>query len=137
MRNIQTVNKLVTSTLESKRIIKEFKPDICVGTGGYVCGPVLREAAKLGIPCVVHESNAYPGVTVKMLAKSVKTIMISVEDARKHLPEGANVVVTGNPVRPEILAANRDEARKSSVLTKDRWFSPLAEASVREQSTML
>lgn len=112
VRNIKTVNKLVTSTLESKKIIKEFKPDICVGTGGYVCGPVLREAAKLGIPCVVHESNAYPGVTVKMLAKSVKTIMIAVEDARKHLPEGVNVVVTGNPVRPEILAADREAARK-------------------------
>ena len=118
VRNISTMNKLITSTLESKKIIKEFKPDVCVGTGGYVCGPVLREAAKLGVPCVVHESNAYPGVTVKMLAKSVKCVMICVEDAKKHLPEGTNVVVTGNPVRPEILAANKEEARKKLGLDK-------------------
>ncbi|MDO4459388.1 MAG: undecaprenyldiphospho-muramoylpentapeptide beta-N-acetylglucosaminyltransferase [Clostridia bacterium] len=112
VRNIKTVARLATSSFESKKIIKEFKPDVCVGTGGYVCGPVLREAAKMGIPCVVHESNAFPGVTVKMLAKSVKAVLIAVEDAAKHLPEGTNVVVTGNPVRSEILCADRVEARK-------------------------
>ena len=112
IRNIKTVGRLATSTLESKKIIKEFKPDVCVGTGGYVSGPVIREAAKLGIPCVVHESNAFPGVTIKMLAKSVKTVMLVVEDAKKYLPAEAHIVVTGNPVRPEILRVNREEARQ-------------------------
>ena len=69
---------------EAKRIIQEFAPDVCVGTGGYVSGPVLREAAKLGIPCVIHESNAYPGVTTKMLAKSVKAVMLAVPDAKQY-----------------------------------------------------
>lgn len=112
IRNIKTVARLASSSIESKKIIKEFKPDVCVGTGGYVCGPVIREAAKMGIPCVVHESNAFPGVTIKMLAKSVKTVMLVVEDAKKYLPKEANIVVTGNPVRPEILRVNREEARQ-------------------------
>lgn len=112
MRNVQTLARVVTSSSEAKKIIREFSPDVCVGTGGYVCGPVLREAAKMGIPCVVHESNAYPGVTVKMLSKHVKTIMLAVEDAKKYFPEGTNIVVTGNPVRPEILKVSREEARR-------------------------
>lgn len=112
IRNVGTVTKLLSSTMESRKIIKEFKPDVCVGTGGYVCGPVLREAAKLGIPCVVHESNAFPGVTVKMLAKHLKTIMLAVPDAAKYFDPSVHTVVTGNPVRPEILKVNREEARK-------------------------
>lgn len=60
---------LFTSTQEAKRIIQEFKPDVCMGTGGYVSGPVIREAMKLGIPSVIHEQNAYPGVTNKALSK--------------------------------------------------------------------
>lgn len=112
VRNIQTLGRLATSTFESRKIIKEFKPDVCVGTGGYVCGPVLREAAKMGIPCVVHESNAFPGMTVKMLSKSVKTVMLAVSDAEKYFGEGVHTVVTGNPVRPEILRADRTAARK-------------------------
>ena len=111
IRNVQTVARLATSSAESRKIIKEFKPDVCVGTGGYVSGPVIREAAKMGIPCVVHESNAFPGVTIKMLAKSVKTVMLAVEDAKKYFDESVNIVMTGNPVRPEILKTNRQEAR--------------------------
>ena len=86
---------------------------MCVGTGGYVSGPVIREAAKLGIPCVIHESNAYPGVTTKMLAKAVKTVMLAVPDAKKYLDPKANCTVTGNPVRGEVLAAQREESRKA------------------------
>lgn len=59
VRNMQTVGRLFSSSLAAKKIIKEFHPDVCVGTGGYVSGPVIREAAKMGIPCVIHESNAY------------------------------------------------------------------------------
>lgn len=112
-RNAQTVIKVFTSTAEARRILKDFKPDICVGTGGYVSGPVIREAAKLGIPCVIHESNAYPGVTTKMLAKSVKAVMLAVPDAKKYFDSSVNCVVTGNPVRGEVLAAGREESRKA------------------------
>ena len=113
VRNAQTVVRVFTATAEAKRIIKEFAPDVCVGTGGYVSGPVIREAAKLGIPCVIHESNAYPGVTTKMLAKSVKAVMLAVPDAKKYFDSSVNCVITGNPVRGEVLAAQREESRKA------------------------
>ncbi len=112
-RNAGTLVKVFTATAEARRIIQEFAPDVCVGTGGYVSGPVIREAAKLGIPCVIHESNAYPGVTTKMLAKSVKTVMLAVPDARKYFDSTINCTVTGNPVRGEVLAAEREESRKA------------------------
>lgn len=111
-RNIQTVARLASSSVESRKIIREFKPDVCVGTGGYVSGPVIREAAKLGIPCVVHESNAFPGMTIKMLAKHVHAVMLAVEDAKKYFDSDVNIVMTGNPVRPEILRVNRNDARE-------------------------
>ena len=112
-RNAQTVVRVFTATAEAKKILQEFAPDVCVGTGGYVSGPVIREAAKLGIPCVIHESNAYPGVTTKMLAKSVKTVMLAVPDAKEYLDPNAVCTVTGNPVRGEVLAAQREESRKA------------------------
>ena len=82
-RNIKTVFRLFSSSIESERIIKAFKPDICVGTGGYVSGPVIRAAQKLGIPTVIHEQNAYPGMTTKALAKHAECVMLAVEDAKK------------------------------------------------------
>lgn len=110
--NIATVKRMFTSSVASKKIIKEFKPDLCVGTGGYVSGPVLRTAAKMGIPIIIHEQNAYPGVTTKMLSKLAKKVMLAIPDAKKHLDKGLDFVVTGNPVRQEILSVNRNEARK-------------------------
>ena len=112
-RNAQTVVRMFTASAEAKKILREFAPDVCVGTGGYVSGPVIREAAKLGIPCVIHESNAYPGVTTKMLAKSVRTVMLAVPDARKYFDDSVNCTVTGNPVRGEVLAEEREASRKA------------------------
>ncbi len=113
LRNTQTVVRMFTATAEAKKILKEFRPDVCVGTGGYVSGPVIREAAKLGIPCVIHESNAYPGVTTKALAHRVKTVMLAVPDARKYFSDSVSCTVTGNPVRGEVLAAEREASRKA------------------------
>lgn len=113
IRNAQTVVRVFTASAEAKKIIQEFGPDVCVGTGGYVSGPVIREAAKLGIPCVIHESNAYPGVTTKMLAKSVKTVMLAVPEAKQYFDPSVNCTVTGNPVRGEVLAAQREASRKA------------------------
>lgn len=112
-RNFQTVGRIFAAAAETKKIIKGFAPDVCVGTGGYVSGPVIWEAARMGVPCVIHESNAYPGVTTKMLAKSVKTVMLAVPDAKKYFDSGVNCVVTGNPVRGEVLAAERESSRKA------------------------
>ncbi len=111
-QNVLTVKRTFSSSREAKRILEEFKPDICVGTGGYVSGPVLRTAAKMGIPTIIHEQNAYPGVTNKMLAKSAKRVMLAVKDAEKYFDKKSNCVVTGNPVRREIIEADKYNARK-------------------------
>lgn len=110
-RNILAVANVFTSSLEAKKIIKEFKPDLAVGTGGYVCGPVLREAIKAGVPVAVHESNAFPGVTVKMLGKEGALVLLCSEDARRHLPDGITSVVTGNPIRADFITLDKATAR--------------------------
>lgn len=111
--NIVTVKRAVTASAEAKKLIREFRPDICMGTGGYVSGPVIRAAAKLGIPTVIHEQNAFPGVTTKMLSKYVTRVMLAMPQAQKYLKEGCRCVVTGNPVRGEILTADRELSRKA------------------------
>ena len=110
--NIQTVCRAISATSASKKIIKEFNPDICIGTGGYVSGPVLKGAHELGIPILIHEQNAFPGVANKMLSTKAEAVMLAIEDARKHMKEGCNFIVTGNPVRREILLADKAQSRK-------------------------
>ena len=111
-KNIGAAYHALTAGRESAKILREFRPDLAIGTGGYVCGPVLRRAAKMGIPVLVHESNALPGVTVKMLAPYAKAVMVSTEEAKRRLPETANVVVTGNPLRQGMTTIDRETARR-------------------------
>lgn len=110
--NAKTVFKLVKSEQESKKIIRDFAPDVVIGFGGYVSGPVLQEAAKLHIPCCIHEQNAYPGITNKQLAKQVDRVMLTVEDAAKHLDCKNEPTVTGLPVRGELLNKSKKSARE-------------------------
>lgn len=112
VHNIKTVSRMFTSSHKAKKLIAEFNPDICIGTGGYVSGPVIRTAANMGIPCIIHEQNAFPGVTTKMLSKKVKKVMLAVEDAKKYLDSDVDFVVTGNPIREQILRVDKEEARK-------------------------
>lgn len=112
VHNIKTVSRAFTASSKAKKIIKDFAPDICIGTGGYVSGPVIRSAAKLNIPTIIHEQNAFPGVTTKMLSKKVNKVMLAIEDAKKHLEQGTDYVVTGNPIREEILRVDKESARK-------------------------
>ena len=111
-RNIEAAAHLALSGVRSAKIIREFKPDIAIGTGGYVCGPVLRKAAQMGVPVLVHEANAFPGVTVKMLAHYCDCVMLAVEDAKKRINADTEFVVTGNPVRAEVLEYDKKRARK-------------------------
>ena len=111
-RNAEAIGHLILSGRRSAKIIRDFQPDIAIGTGGYVSGPILRKAAQMGVPVLVHEANAFPGVTVKMLARYCECVMIAVEDAKKRLPDGTKTVVTGNPVRAEILEYDRETARR-------------------------
>ena len=127
--NVKTVKRMFTASAESKKIIKEFKPDLAVGTGGYVSGPVLRTAAKMGVPIIIHEQNAYPGVTNKALAKTADAVMLTVDAARAHFSAcKTEPIVTGLPVRHEILEADRDFARaalgipdKAMLILSQRW----------------
>ncbi|MBQ7547999.1 MAG: undecaprenyldiphospho-muramoylpentapeptide beta-N-acetylglucosaminyltransferase [Clostridia bacterium] len=110
-RNIGTLSKLLRASSQAKKILRDFKPDVVVGFGGYVSGPVLRMAAKMGIPTAIHEQNAYPGVTNKTLAKRVDRVMLTVQAAEKYLKPKNPCVLTGLPVRGEIVEADRDFAR--------------------------
>lgn len=109
---LKTVCEIPPAVLKSKKIIKDFKPDVVVGTGGYVCGPVLYAAAKMGLPAFVHESNAFPGITTKILARYVDTVAVGIEAAKQYLAKSKRVVFTGNPIRPSILAADSFAARR-------------------------
>lgn len=111
--NIITLKRAFSSTSDAKKIIKEFKPDICIGTGGYVSGPVIRAAVKLNIPTIIHEQNAFPGVTTKMLSKNVNKVMLANPYAKKYLSDNCHFVTTGNPVRGEIIKAAKQPSREA------------------------
>ncbi|NCB64071.1 MAG: undecaprenyldiphospho-muramoylpentapeptide beta-N-acetylglucosaminyltransferase [Clostridia bacterium] len=118
--NVLTVVNMPKSRRQAAEIIRDFKPDLVVGTGGYASYPVVREAARRGIPTAVHESNAVPGLTTKMLAKVVDRVMVGFEESRAHYPHPERVVVTGTPVRREFFDYTRREARLKLGLTDER-----------------
>ena len=109
-RNIKALYYLAGSGRRAKQIIQEFQPDIAIGTGGYVAGPVIRMAAKMGIPTAIHEQNAYPGITNKLLAKEVNHVMLTVEDALKYFDPNIKYTVTGLPVRAELMKKTKSQA---------------------------
>jgi UDP-N-acetylglucosamine--N-acetylmuramyl-(pentapeptide) pyrophosphoryl-undecaprenol N-acetylglucosamine transferase len=100
--------------------LDEFRPDLVVGTGGYASFPVVREAARRGIPTAVHESNACPGLTTKMLSKYVDRVMVGFEESRQYYPHPDRVVVTGTPVRGDFFSLTRQEARAELGITDDK-----------------
>ena len=97
---------------EAKEIIKDFNPDVVIGTGGYICGAAITMANKLGIPTLLHESNAFPGKAVKMLSKKTDCILVGFEDAKKRLEHTKKIVVTGNPTKIRDLNLNKNEKEK-------------------------
>lgn len=111
-RNAKAVCYLATSGRRAKQIIRDFQPDIAIGTGGYVAGPIIRMAAKMGVPCAIHEQNAYPGVTNKLLSKEVQHVMLTFEEALPYLDKNISYTVTGLPVRASILQKTKEEARR-------------------------
>ena len=108
-KNITKIFKILNGFRQAKKIIKEFKPDIVIGTGGYICGAVITEANKMKIPTLLHESNAFPGRAVKMLAKRTDTILVAFEDAKSRIENAKNVVVTGTPTKINKLHLSIDE----------------------------
>jgi len=101
LENFKTIYRFVTSIRTAKKYIKEYNPDIVIGTGGYVCAPVVYAAAKLKVKTIIHEQNSLPGVTNKFLARYVDKILICFEEARKYFADD-KVVLTGNPRATEV-----------------------------------
>lgn len=118
--NIKSLSNVVSATRSAKKIVQDFQPDVAIGTGGYVCYPVLKAAAQLGVPTVVHESNAVPGLTTKMLADVVDRIMVGFEESRQHYSDPGRVAVTGTPVRGAFSACPKAEARARLGLPVDK-----------------
>ena len=106
-----TAGKTISSLWKANRLISKFQPDIVIGTGGYVCGPLLLAAALRGIPTLIQEQNVVPGITNKILSRFVDVVAVGYEEATPHFPNAKQVVYTGNPVRPNVVTANREEAR--------------------------
>lgn len=105
VENIKVFINYVKSTGVAKRIIKNFKPDVVIGTGGYVCAPVVRAAASLKIPTLIHEQNVFPGLAIKMLAGKADVTAISFEETRDMM-RAKKMVLTGNPLRPDLFAVH-------------------------------
>lgn len=98
-QNIKRLMKTMKGYSEAKKIIQEFKPDIVIGTGGYICGATITAAHHLHIPTMLHESNAFPGKAVKLLAKKTNTILVSFQDAITRIPKAKHIVYTGTPTK--------------------------------------
>ena len=103
LKNVSVVKKLLKANSDCKKIIKKFKPDCIVCTGGYVSGPVAIASKKTGVPSLIHEQNVYPGLTVRGAEKYVSYLALSFEETINHMNHKEKCVVTGNPIRGEIL----------------------------------
>jgi UDP-N-acetylglucosamine--N-acetylmuramyl-(pentapeptide) pyrophosphoryl-undecaprenol N-acetylglucosamine transferase len=107
---LKSAGELVLGMQEAYRLVNRINPDLVVGTGGYVCGPVLFWAAMKRVPTCIQEQNAMPGVTNKILSRMVDKVFLGYKDAGKYFASHAKKILTGNPVRREILEATREEA---------------------------
>ena len=112
LSNLKTAYYVLTSPAKASKLIKSFKPDIVIGTGGYVCWPVIKAAADKGIPTALHESNAVPGVAVKMLASKVDRIYLNFEATGELLPCKDKLLHVGNPLLSHFSDVTKAEARK-------------------------
>ena len=116
LENLKTAYYMVTSVIKARKILKEFKPDVVIGTGGYVCAPVLFAASLLKIPTIIHEQNSVAGVTNKFLAKWVNKIAICFEDVKKDFASYSDkVVLTGNPRGQEVVEIKKNPEYLASI----------------------
>lgn len=119
LKNIKVIKELNKGSKRAADILKLFGPDVVIGTGGYASAPLLKAAQKLGIPTYIHEQNAFPGVTNKMLEKRVKKVFLGFEEASKYFKYPDKHVVCGNPIRGNFLDTDIDVARKELGYGKD------------------
>ncbi|MBQ9096957.1 MAG: undecaprenyldiphospho-muramoylpentapeptide beta-N-acetylglucosaminyltransferase [Clostridia bacterium] len=112
-KNFKTVWQAAKGISDTKKIIKDFAPNVVIGCGGYVSGSAVFAAAQMKIPTLIHEQNALPGLTNKILAKMVNRVCISFEESRKYFESSDKIVYTGNPVRQNILSLKYEDAREA------------------------
>ncbi len=110
--NFRKIIKTLRSKKTAEKILKKFRPDIVIGTGGYICVPVMLAAHKLKIKTALHESNAFPGASVKFLSSKVDKIFVGFEDAKKRLPKAKQVIVTGTPTKVSKLNLTNEDVNK-------------------------
>lgn len=119
LSNIRAVVRALISPWQAKKVIREFAPDVVIGTGGYACWPVLKGAAMMEVPTVVHESNAIPGMAVKKLQNSVGKILVNFERTKEHLSAKNKVVRVGNPLMSSFSKMEKDACREKCGIPKD------------------
>ena len=112
IQNFKNLYATFKSIGEAKEILTRFKPDVVIGMGGYICVPVVIAAKRLNIPVVLHESNAFPGIAVRLFKNKADKILVGFEDAKKRLENKENVVVTGNPIRIKKLELSKEVKTK-------------------------
>ncbi len=113
--NVKTIIRFMKGVNQSKQMLREFQADVVIGTGGYVCGPVVYAASKLGIPTIIHEQNSVPGLTNKFLSRYVDRVAVCFSEAKSFFPE-EKVVMTGNPRASEVLNQDGVKGRLSAGL---------------------
>ena len=111
--NVRAALSIRRALKKADRIIRDFQPDVILGTGGYASYPMLHEGARLGIPTAVHESNAVPGLATKMVADKVDRILVSFADSRSAYRDPSRVIAVGMPVREEFVFTRRADARRA------------------------
>ncbi len=136
--NLISVKNLIFSPAEARDILRRFPADLVVGTGGYASYPLIRAAAKMGIPAAIHESNAIPGLTTRLLEKHADLIMVGFEECRKNYKRPEKVLVTGTPVRGDFFALTRKEAKEKLGMDDGRplivsFWGSLGAASMNRQ----
>ena len=122
IENVKRLKLAVKARKEAERIIEKFKPDVILGTGGYVCWSVISAGKKLNIPTAIHESNAYPGLTTKLLASKCDIVFLGREEAKSYLTKRAKIKVVGNPVSPDFTKLSHEEARNKLGIRSDEIF---------------
>ncbi len=122
LHNFKTISWFLKSVADCKKIIKDFKADIVIGTGGYVSGPLVFAAQSLGVKTAIHEQNAFPGLTTKFLSKRADALFISFDSSRKYFKSAKNIILTGNPLDSAFLFGDKSEARKKLGIPDDAFY---------------
>ncbi len=137
--NLISLRNLLRSPGEAKALLKEFPADLVVGTGGYASYPMIRAASSLGIPAAIHESNAIPGLTTRLLEKHADLIMVGFEECRKNYRHPEKVLVTGTPVRGDFFRLTRKQAKQKLGMDDGRplivsFFGSLGAAEMNRET---